>query len=209
MKKFITITLLLVLSLCALSADATTMYAGDGRSIDVPESQINEWRNVGWYTSDDIYTKIIQPNYHICKNAYDYAGMIELVNAYLPLTYGTIHESSMYAIRTEAMDLWRIGSGKPIGIAKATIKNGNTIGATFFNVCYLPIIEFEFCYTCYDAQGNQMQSEYSGLRHNATPLLPGVAYYIDGYLGAQNVSYLDNLRITRVVFADGTEWIGA
>ncbi len=208
MKKLICVTLMLILSFSAISTNAALMYALDGRSVDVAETQIDDWRKVGWYTPDDIYTGIIQPAYHIYKNAYDYMGMIEMVGAYLPFTYATPHESSMYAIRTEAMDLWRVGSGRPVGIANPTIHNGNTIVADFVNISYLPIKDLVFCYTCHDAQGNKMYSEYAGLQHLDANIQPGETLEISGYVGAQGVSILENLRVTSVVFADGSEWIG-
>ena len=53
MKKYfkIIISLVLLVSCICTSAFAFTMYAPDGRTIDVPESDVELWQAVGWFTS--------------------------------------------------------------------------------------------------------------------------------------------------------------
>lgn len=53
MKKYfkIIISAMLLVSLVCTSAMAVTMYAPDGRTIDVPESDVELWQSVGWFTS--------------------------------------------------------------------------------------------------------------------------------------------------------------
>ena len=53
-KNIITFALFLFMILgsfnCFANEETTTLYAPDGRTLDVPVNQVEEYRNVGWYT---------------------------------------------------------------------------------------------------------------------------------------------------------------
>ena len=49
-KKILSLTLIIVLSM-SIPSFARTLYAPDGRTINVYESEVNSYLNVGWYTA--------------------------------------------------------------------------------------------------------------------------------------------------------------
>ena len=53
MKKIIGVLAAFGIILCGFSAHAATMYASDGRSSFVPDSEVELWENVGWYREED------------------------------------------------------------------------------------------------------------------------------------------------------------
>lgn len=56
MKKILSILVVLGILFGAVSASAATMYATDGRSTYVPDSDVELWENVGWYRESDTIT---------------------------------------------------------------------------------------------------------------------------------------------------------
>ena len=208
MKKVITFALLIILCFGAINVNAVQMYALDGRNEWVPDYNIDAWRAVGWYTSDDIYTQIVQPSYNTCKSVNDYLGMMDLAQKYLPFVYGTSHEASLYAVRTEAMDLWRNILQKPIGIGRAVLTNGNHVKMSFANLSYKPIKYFEFKYKCYDQSGKEIESKYRGARYDQEITAPGQIRNLQGNIGASNVYIMGDVRVTKVIYTDGSIWEG-
>lgn len=56
MKKIVCLLLCMMMLFGAVSASAATMYATDGRSTYVPDSDVELWENVGWYSEEDTIT---------------------------------------------------------------------------------------------------------------------------------------------------------
>ena len=53
MKKILSLLVLMAVVLGGVSASAATLYATDGRTIDVADSDIALWESVGWYKEAD------------------------------------------------------------------------------------------------------------------------------------------------------------
>lgn len=49
MKKILCLLIVMGLTLSCISANAATLYATDGRTIEVADAEIEVWENVGWY----------------------------------------------------------------------------------------------------------------------------------------------------------------
>ena len=56
MKKLVSVVVCLVMVLSVFSVSAATMYATDGRSTYVPDSEVALWESVGWYRAADTIT---------------------------------------------------------------------------------------------------------------------------------------------------------
>ena len=60
MRKILSLLVLMGIVLGCVSASAATLYATDGRTIEVPDHDIALWESVGWYKEADtiiVYTE--------------------------------------------------------------------------------------------------------------------------------------------------------
>ena len=67
MKKIFSVfVVLIILCISSINVSAKTLYALDGRQIEVAEETAKSWCNVGWYEYQRFYDK------WICRNQRDY-----------------------------------------------------------------------------------------------------------------------------------------
>ncbi|MBR3933500.1 MAG: hypothetical protein IKJ68_06300 [Clostridia bacterium] len=198
MKKLLSIILALVLCFGALSASAATVWDAKGNAYWVNDWEVDSYRYAGYFSSDDIYYNMIQPQYNQYKSSKDYCNLLNLVTNMLPFTYGSAHEQSMYVIRTEAMYLWYLSCGRPVGISDVSVSNGNTVTYNIGNLAYKDIsyIEIKF--------------NYGGREYIITDdvyLTPGsTSPRTCTFYSGNNFYSANNIRVTYIKFANGTSW---
>lgn len=197
MKKLLSILLALVLCFGAISASAATVWDSNGQAYWVNDWEVDSYRYAGYLSSDDIYYNYIQPNYNSYKSSKNYYDLLKLVTDWLPYTYGSAHEQSMYVIRTEAMYLWYLSCGYPVGVRDVSVSN-NEINFKVGNLTYKDITYMEFKY-------------YSGgTTHVATGSIsdftPGCTDELVITPSSGYIYSASNLRVSYIRFADGTSW---
>ncbi len=189
-----------------------TMYADDGRTFKISPFQVDDYQKVGWYTWDAFLFKGVQNLYNEYKAEKDYNAILGLVEYILPDFIGTKYEQDLYAIRTEAMDLWRKSSNSPLPYVEYALSE-NSIGTPeakiwFTNVSYKPIIAFKVKFTCYNVFGELENTYYNHYFADDLLINPAETYWVSWTLnGADSVNTITNIRVTEVVFSDGTKWV--
>ena len=192
-----------------------TMYAyengGFARTITVSPYDVEAYKAVGWYTKEAVEYKKIQNSYNAYKTVGDYNSIIKLVDNNLSKLAGTEYEDDLYAIRTEAMDLWRNATGAPLGVINYKLSE-NSIGTPevsieFRNISYKKIVAFKLKFTCYDIFGDVEDSYYDYYYIDSANLdVAKSNTYIWTLYGAESVHRIENIHLTEVVFEDGTKW---
>ena len=84
--------------------------------------------------------------------------------------------------------------------------DGSNVHIEFRNISYKPIIAFRLTYDCYDVFNDYQESYYDYYYIKNIYLDSGESAYYYWYPGAgSDVHHIKNVKITEVVFADGTE----
>ena len=196
-----------------------TMYAyengGFTRSIKVKPYEEEAYRQVGWYTKEEVSKKqafdgVVSKieNYKASKQ---YNDIFVLIDSSLPDYMGTRYEQPLYDYRTEAMDLWRNSSGAPLGVLDYSVSE-NSIGTpkvsiNFRNISHKKILAFKVKFTCYDIFGDLEESYYNSFYIDSANLdVAKSRSYTWTLYGADSVHTVKNIRVTEVVFEDGTKW---
>ncbi len=199
-------------------SEAVTMMARDengtfSRSIKISPYDVAAYEAVGWYTIEGTLFELIKGDYYEFKAAWDYNSMIEKTDLGINYLAGTKYEQMLYTMRTEAMDLWRNSCGAPLGVIEYEISE-NSIGTpevtiAFRNVSYKKIIAYEMTFTCYNVFGKVEKSYYDYFYDDEADMAPAqVGGGTWTLYGADSVYTVENIRITEVVFEDGTKWYG-
>lgn len=187
-----------------------TMYALDGRTIDISPYAVESYENVGWYTETNRLYIDFQEKYNKNKQSGKHYENMKLVKEYLPTFTGTEHESSLYAVRTEAMDLWRADTGAPIacaGYAFAERKEGTYVSILLANISYKNVISLKVEFDVVDAKGNPTGKKKDFYYATGANINPGetsvFVWKIDNLVNPVSIS---NFKVTEIVFEDATRW---
>lgn len=193
---------------------AVTMYAPDSRTIVISPFEVSAYEAVGWYTYEGLLFNDFKNNYYnVLKPAGDYNSVFEAAKTLLPYVSGTKYEQGVYDIRTEAMNLWRSQSGRPMGVIKYTLGK-DSIGTpkvtiNFRNISYKKIIAYKVKFDCYNVFGGYEDTYYSYYYDdNANLSVAGTVNTTWTLYGADSVNTVTNIRVTEAVFEDGTKWYG-
>ena len=188
-----------------------TVYADDGREMNISPFQVDAYAQVGWYTIEVSAYRTICQLYNSYKSSRDYLSIIEMIDEYLPYYEGTSYAQSMYAMKTDAMDCWRVSINSPMGFSEYEIGE-NSIGTPeatlyFTNVSYKTISAFKVKFTCYNIFGNVEKTYYDYYYCDDTNMEPSKTFMFTWTLyGADSVNSVKNVYVTEVVFSDGTKW---
>lgn len=198
-----------------------SMYAKDGRVLAVPENEVEAYQNVGWFISREEanYNALID-TYNSVMYVQDYEGALNLCETALydgTLAEGSIFYEDIAAKRRYVADVWRNYVSCPIGIVSHYVGKNSigtpTVNINFRNLSYLPITAFKLTFDCYDAFGNPSRwTSYHSNRYegymNSIEFAPmsRETYYWTLYL-QESTTNVQNMRITEVVYADGSKWV--
>lgn len=190
--------------------EAVTMYALDGRKITIPPYEVEAYKKVGWY---DIYEYTIYLLRNV-TNDYIQIGMyneaIDTIEESGSWMNGTEYEYTVRLIKEGVMDKWRNAERCPIGVISYSIGEEYdvpTVTLNLRNISYKTIIAFRSKFTCYNVFGEVEESYYDTYYCDDTYLESGEsASYTWKLYGADSVDNVKNIRITEIVFSDGTKW---
>lgn len=189
-----------------------TLYSLDGRTIQVAPFDVSAYESVGWYTyTDYIFNAQVKPAYENNKANKSHFANLKLVSDYLPMFYGTEHEASLYAIRTETMDLWRAEAGAPIaynGCRFRKDENGRTlVDVALTNVDYKKILSFKVEFDICDASGKEIGENYAYYYVTTANIEPAETLMFTWVNAtAENPARLSGFRVTELVYEDRTKW---
>ncbi len=195
--------------------EAVTLFDITGeRSITVSPFEVDAYLNVGWYTYEGL---LYQTLVSLCEEnfqTYGFEEAIATVDHYEDIFDGTGYEYSVDLIRAQYMDGWRNSTKCPVGIADYSVQVTDDVrnaAVGFRNISYKTIDCIEFTASCYDANGRYLgSSEYDYFTADYADLDSGcyAQYYwnLDVYTGTRRAASFGNIRITKVVYSDGTSW---
>ncbi|MBR7163672.1 MAG: hypothetical protein IKD21_01700 [Clostridia bacterium] len=191
--------------------EAVTMYALDGRTIEIPPYEVEAYKNVGWYTAEGYLFELIRRDVNQFRASGSYEDAMELFDKYEKAFYGTEYQYSAQLLKEQVMDAWRNSLRCPLaytgsysldeeyGVPEVTI--------WFRNVSYKKIAAFKLQFTCYNIFGDVENTYYSGYYCDSTNMDSGECWsYTWDLYGADSVYTIKNVRVTEIVFADGTKW---
>lgn len=199
------------------------MYAKDGRVLAVMQSEVEAYQNVGWFTSwDEAHYNAIIDSYNAAMAVQDYGTAMNICDDALDpvdgLVPGGIFYNDMAAKRRLVADTWRNTIHCPLGVVSYSIGKNSIdtplVNITFRNLSYQTISAFKLTFDCYDAFGNPSRwtsyssNTYEGYVNSLQfePMDDGTWYWTL-YL-QESTTNVQNMRITEIVFTDGTKWIG-
>lgn len=197
---------------------AVTMYAPssngafNGASIrtkQVSPFKVEEYEKVGWYTYEGVvlYHLRRECNNYMAEEKYN--AVFEAVEEKLDFFRGTKYEKELYTIRTEAMNKWRNSIYRPMGCIsyKITNRNSSSPGLEFQlrNLSYKKIVLYKIEYSYCDAYGNVVKNMYT-IEDDSVVGIAESSKIERGFSGGSRTTSLQNIRVTYVLFEDGTIW---
>ncbi len=187
------------------------MYALDGRTKYVKPDKVAANEAVGWYTEEGLAYYNVQKSYNEFKAVGDYNSLIDLVRDNMELLEDTKYEQNLYAIRTEAITLWRQAAGTPLGVISYNVKkndDGVPIGGIAFrNISDKNIVGFKIKMNCYDKNGKIVDPYYTGFVAEDIEFdVAAAEFFYWDFDKAMNVYSINDIRVTEVIFSDGSKW---
>ena len=184
------------------------MYSADGREIEVPYYDIAAYQKVGWYLWEDYcYNHSFIPYYNSCISSGNYSDAFYGIEWAIEDLAGTYYESSLYSYKTNLMDAWRKKINGPLAYCSHYVdKSNGDVAITFRNVSYKYITAFKIQFDCYDTFGDYINDYYDYYYVENAELPSGEfsEYEWDG--PPYSTDYIRNIRVTQVVYSDGTSW---
>ena len=190
--------------------EAVEMYAADGRTCKVPPYQVTAYEKVGWYTVEGYLYYLLEKEVNTALANKNYNDALALLEEYGSTLDGTKYEYSVSLLESKAMDKWRSILRCPIAILDYEIGDyyGTTTATIYVrNISYKKITAFKLQFTCYNIFGEVEDTYYDYYYCDDADLakIEGAGYTWKLY-GADSVDKIKNIRVTEVVFADGTKW---
>ncbi len=185
--------------------DTIWMYSLDGREIEVPECFASDYQKVGWYLWEDFYYNTLINEYNELVKSGNYAEAFDTIDEAIIVFEGTSYANGLYVLKTQLMDLWRKKVNGPLAICSSDVYD-EELEICFRNVSYKDIKAFKVQFDCYDVFGKYIYDYYEYYYIEDADLASGGYddYYWDGI--PYNTDYVRNIRVTQVVYEDGTSW---
>lgn len=191
----------------------TTMYALDGRTQEVLNSQVAANQKVGWYLFPD----------YLCAQADDlvstdgYSAAVYYMEYFMEEYFWEDYYYQLVAKRNSLCEAWKKQIKCPIAILDNWISY-NSIGTPEVNITYrnqtgLTVNAFEDQFTCIDAYGN-VTTDYDNLYNGVVTSHDDHADVSPYDTWTETVTLYSNERTTsirdphivRAAFSDGTIW---
>lgn len=188
-----------------------TVYNLTGDTLEISPYRIAEYDSYGWYIWEKKFFLTLKNVYDANFNAGKYAECMALVDYCIDYLKGTQYENTLYSLRTTAMNRIRETEKTALSTCDYTISE-NSIGTPevsiiFRNVSFKNIVAFKVKFNCYDVFGQLEKSYYDLYFVDDCNLAPAeVGSFTWTLYGTDSVKTLKNIRVTEVVFADGTKW---
>lgn len=187
-----------------------TVYALDGRSLEISPFHLADYQNVGWYTASGYIYYDVQQRYNRNKANGDYYANIELAYDAWEYLEGTEYESSVLGIFSEAKAYLLKHTRGPIYIVGSSVTEDSyskDINIRMFNVSDKDIIAFKCTFDIYDIFGSKLRNPYDNYVSTDAGLDSGDTTTYTWDLYTVDTAYsIKNIRITEVVYSDGTKW---
>ncbi len=185
-----------------------TMYALDGREIEVPYNKVSSYQNVGWYLWEDYYYKVLFKDYYDRYMAEgDYNSAFDEIDWAIDTLVGTHYEKGLYTLKTQLMDTWRKKINCPLAYCWHEVdKSNGDLEIGFRNVSYKEITAFKIQFECYDTFSDRIYDSNSYYYCDDAQLLSGEYASWEWEGTPYDTDYVRNIRVTQVVFSDGTSW---
>ena len=174
--------------------------------------QIAEYQNAGWYTWDEYaYRELQTYGWDYIKNG-DYESAVYLAEDYEEYLAGTAYEYSVQVLKAQFIDAWRNKEKQPFiytGYAtEETSDNNWDISIWFRNLSYKKVIAFRLDFDTYNVFGERNKDYYTYYYcDDANHPSFDEQYYTWDIYTSDNIYSVKNVRITEVVFEDGTKWV--
>ena len=184
----------------------TTVYTPEGKTKIIAKSDVESWKKVGWL--DEIgydYNNVKNTcNNYVSNGSYESA--LSYIDSWQSYFYGTSQSYSLKLLKEGIMNKWRAKIKYPLAYTGNHYMDGSNVYIEFRNISYKPIIAFRLTYDCYDVFNDYQESYYDYYYIKNIYLDSGESAYYYWYPGAgSDVHHIKNVKITEVVFADGTE----
>lgn len=199
-----------------------TAYSYDGTNISttqIPEDKRNDYKNQGWYTTEEeaIYAYAAFGNAEtegatkLLENK-KYELAFRLVQNAIEKIEGSDSEyvSMLYYLRSSITTAWREAANSPLGFINTWFseKDGKSIVVfEYRNVSNSRIQSFRINFDICDKNGDVIETNSGSYYVNNLEMTPcdkkRVAWVIKSGDSAASIT---NLKVTEVVFSDGTKW---
>lgn len=187
-----------------------TVYSSDGRSLVISPFEVDSYALQGWYTKEYTLYNSLKDLYGQYKAVGDYRSGMDMINSYLPTFKENTLMNSMYALRTDAMNDWRVATGHPIESLGHKITTGfmgaREVEIEFINLYYKKVKEFKVRFDLVDASGNITKGYYDVYRAGEADLdcLESKKYsWLFYSYDAQDIT---NITVAEIIYEDGTSW---
>lgn len=187
-----------------------TMYSLDGRNLEVSPFLVQAYEKVGWYTKENRAYIYVQEQYEKNKLSEDYHSNIRLASEWNSFFEGTIHEDSINAIKSEAMNMWRMKVGAPIAYSGCSFQERNGtmyIKVSLTNVSYKKVHSFKVSFDVLDNEGNITGETYDYYYSTKAELETSeTATYMWKNANVVNGAGITDFKVLEIAFSDGTKW---
>ena len=193
-----------------------TLYAlseNGTKSVVIPAYKQADYEKVGWYTAENLERKIILDKFAEYRKNRQYNEVFVYFNKIYFSYYNTDFGKTLLEVRTAAMDEWRNYCGRPMGLMEYSLSKNNAgtpeVTISFRNISYKNIIAFKVKFDCYNVFGER-EIPYANYFYTDKTNFGSTEYnrYTWTLYGTDSVHTVKNIRVTEVVFADGTKWYG-
>ena len=182
------------------------MYSSGGDMIMVPYCDIAKYQKVGWYLWEDYYYQLYRKNYsnYVAKGDYN-SAYYTIENALTELE-GTNYIAGIYKTKTALLDLWRKKANCPLAVTSSYANDNGDVTIYFRNVSYKTVKALKLKFDCYDVFGTKLSSYYDYYYCDDTWITTGQENWIEWEVTPYGTDRIGNIRITQVVYSDGTSW---
>lgn len=184
----------------------------------IESQELTQYVSQGWmavYSPEELAYKTIEKSIELAYFHNNSLAVPVVIDVGLQMLTGTEYEDDIYALKTKAMDRERKKANCPISVlsvGEAASKESFLyydvrFKVALWNTSYKKITAFKTSFDCYDAFGNYVKT-VTNSPCNVANLYSGeyVTYTWEDEYFDKYVKTIKNLRITEVVYEDGTKW---
>ena len=189
----------------------TYVYALDGRKAVITPDAVDDWVAVGWYDSlEEVYYLTVKELHEIYMSEKDYSTDLQNLNDAVKVLEGTEFEAAADSLRTETMGAWRSYIRCPIAVESSHAYEEYSVQHAkilFTNISHKKIVAFKVKFDLYNIFGEREKSYYETFIADNANMNPHTSWWFTWELfGADSVNRIKNIRVTEIVYSDGTKW---
>lgn len=202
------------------SAEYVTVYRHDGTTKEIISTEVESYKKQGWYPA---YEEAVY-SYAVFGDGAEVLGATTLLeNKRYELAFNMVqaaiekiedseseYVSMLYYLRSSVIDTWRGAANSPLGFINYWFSEKDSKRMIVFeyrNVSNSRISSFKINFDICDKDGKVIETNSGSYFVNNLQMTPcekkRVAWYIES--GEEAVA-IKNLKVTEVVYSDGTKW---